>query len=181
MAKYQASKILAHKATLDWVAAHQPLPFQVITMHPVCVAGPDMTRTVKEQPLAFINDIILRSLDQGVVCIPPVFVDVRDVSRAHVAALKLPRQDSEEKEKGRGVVKEFLLAGRPTSWAAISRFVKEKEYGVLSRMSTDEETYPEPPVTETERAERELGIEWMPVEVTLGDVCREKRALERAS
>ena len=43
-AKYHASKLLAHRATLEWVAENKP-HFVVITLHPSFVFGRNLSQT----------------------------------------------------------------------------------------------------------------------------------------
>jgi nucleoside-diphosphate-sugar epimerase len=154
--KYQASKILAHRATLDWAAAHNP-SFNVISLHPSFVFGRSLTdpRSVSS------NDYLWHSLTSPQPVIPLAPVDVQDVAEAHVKALSADVGPT-------GEVAEFLLNASERegwSWDAVARFAKEKFPSVEVLL---EGPYGVTPQFETARAETLLGMKWRDMQDTVG-------------
>ncbi|KAK3368567.1 hypothetical protein B0H63DRAFT_441812, partial [Podospora didyma] len=116
--KYSASKVLAHRATLDWVSTHKP-HFSLITIHPSLVLGHDMTQTgtTAGGSNAFLTNSLATPPPSGPI-VPSSFVDVRDVSLVTLRSLdvSVPFNNDE--------VREYLVTGKPTTWDAIIAFVK---------------------------------------------------------
>jgi nucleoside-diphosphate-sugar epimerase len=165
--KYQASKILAHRATLDWAAAHNP-SFNVISMHPSFVFGRSLTdpRSVSS------NDYLWASLTSPQPAVPLAPVDVRDVAEAHVKAL------SADVGAVTDEVAEFLLNASERegwSWHGITRFVKEKFPSVEVLLDGP---YGVTPQFETSRAETLLGMKWRDMQDTVGSYLEQKVELE---
>lgn len=165
--KYQASKILAHRATLDWAAAHNP-SFNVISLHPSFVFGRSLTdpRSVSS------NDYLWYSLTSPQPFVPLAPVDVRDVAEAHVKAL------SADVGAATGEVAEFLLNASERegwSWDAVAQFAKEKFPSVEVLL---EGPYGVTPQFETERAETLLGMKWRGMQDTVGSYLEQKVELD---
>ena len=158
--KYHASKILAHRATLDWASA-QKSSFGIVTLHPSFVFGRNLLQTSAEG-LDGTNAMLWASLQAPKPPLAMSAVDVKDVAAAHLAALQIPL-------KGNGSVEEFLLSAGKTegwSWDQVAEFVK-KEYPAVG--VTMEGPFDEPPSVDTARAQDVLGMKWRRMEDTMRD------------
>jgi len=84
---YYYSKTLAERAGWDFVAQEQP-GFDLVVINPFMVLGPSFTPALNAS-----NEVIrdlLAGAYPGVVDLAWGFVDVRDVSRAHILAMETP-------------------------------------------------------------------------------------------
>ncbi len=156
--KYHASKLLAHRATLEWVAKNKP-HFVVVTLHPSFVFGRNLSQTSPEG-IDGTNAMLWGCLYSENPFIAASGVDVRDVALAHVRALEARFEEKNE-------VQEFLLsAGEEDgwSWAKIAEFVRRKypELGIKLKGPFDA-----PPLVETRRAEEVLSLKWRKMEDTI--------------
>lgn len=157
--KYHVSKILAHRATLEWVRTNKP-SFGLVTLHPSFVFGRSITQTSAEG-LDGTNAMLWGCLHSAKPFIPMSAVDVRDIALAHLKALEV------ETAAGEGV-EEFLLSAGPKdhwTWGQVAEFVRSK-YPVLDVKL--EGPLEEPPEVNTNKAETVLGIKWKPMEDTVG-------------
>ncbi|KAK0639504.1 hypothetical protein B0T16DRAFT_518387 [Cercophora newfieldiana] len=171
-AKYAASKILAHRATIDWMAARKP-HFSLVTVNPTFVLGYDMTQTDPTKP-GGINAFLLRSLatpTPGKPVIPAAFVDVRDVSSVLLRSLEL------QVEKGAPLT-EVLVNGNPTSWEEIIGFVKARYPSVDVKL---EGPFLTPFTADTSRAETQLGVKWRGIQEILASVLNQQMELRSRS
>lgn len=156
--KYHASKILAHRATLEWVAANKP-HFVVVTLHPSFVFGRNLSQTSPDG-IDGTNAMLWGSLYSETPIMPATGVDVRDVARAHVRAL-------DAKFEGKNEVQEFIISASEKdgwSWTNIVKFVKDKYPGLGTKL---EGSFDAPPSIETPRAEQILGLKWRTMEDTM--------------
>ncbi|KAK0622545.1 hypothetical protein B0T14DRAFT_535720 [Immersiella caudata] len=167
-AKYSASKILAHRATLEWMASNKP-HFSLVTVHPTFVLGRDKTQTDPARP-GGINAFLMRSLatpPPGKPMTPAAFVDVRDVSSVLLRSLDL--------EADRGVpLTEILVNGNPTTWDEIIGFVKARYPSVDVKLQGP---FDAPFTADTSRAEKQLGIRWRDLEEILRSVFDQQMKL----
>ncbi|CAN9233985.1 unnamed protein product [Alternaria alternata] len=157
-AKYHASKLLAHRATLEWVAENKP-HFVVITLHPSFVFGRNLSQTSPDG-VDGTNAMLWGCLYSEKPFIPAVGVDVRDVALAHVRAL-------ETKFNGNNEVQEFVLSASEKdgwSWTNIAKFAREKYPGLGTKL---EGSFDAPPPVESRRAQEILGIRWKRMEDTI--------------
>ncbi|KAK3682218.1 hypothetical protein B0T22DRAFT_521308 [Podospora appendiculata] len=164
--KYSASKILAHRATLAWMETHKP-QFTLITLHPTFVLGHDLTQTTPTP--GGINAWVLHSLASGKPLIPASFVDVRDVSLAHLRSLDTPVDVA-------APLTEELLAGPETSWREIAALVKGRYPGVVTTLDPEGE-YNVPFKADSARTERDLGITWRGIEEIVSSVLEQQLQL----
>jgi len=158
--KYHASKILAHRATLEWVAANKP-HFVVVTLHPSFVIGRNLNQTSPDG-VDGTNAMLWGSLYSETPIIPALGVDVRDVARAHVRAL-------DAKFEGKNGVQEFIISATEKegwSWTNIVKFVKKKYPSFGTKL---EGPFVASPSIETSRAEEILGLKWKTMEDTIAD------------
>ncbi|CAK7201362.1 hypothetical protein SEUCBS139899_004066 [Sporothrix eucalyptigena] len=120
--KYHISKILAHRATLDWVAAAtkrgDTIP-EVVTVHPFYVIGHDRTQNTPGEANG-VNKIYLGSLLGPQPYVSSALVDVRDVAAVHVGAITATNLQPH------GSVTEVITKGPLVTWEEIIDFVKEK-------------------------------------------------------
>lgn len=156
--KYHASKLLAHRETLDWAEKQSP-HFSIITLHPSFVFGRNLTQTSPEA-IDGTNAMLWGSLHSPQPFIPMAGVDVRDVATAHIKALDIDVGKTSE-------VEEFLLSASEKdgwSWRKINEFVRQKYPAIDVKL---EEPFADPPKLETQRAEKVLGLKWKSMEDTL--------------
>ncbi|CAH0023741.1 unnamed protein product [Clonostachys rhizophaga] len=164
--KYQASKILAHRATLDWIAETTP-SFDLITLHPSFVLGEDLTQ-VDETPKG-VNGLFVNSLLSDKPIIPSSFVDVRDVAVAHLKALTAPVGP-------RGTVTEAIIDGPTIDWDTIVKFVGDYYPEFPLKLSGP---FPEGATMDNSRAERDFGIKWHTSEETIRSVLDQQVRLRK--
>ncbi|KAK0737209.1 hypothetical protein B0T21DRAFT_383227 [Apiosordaria backusii] len=159
--KYSASKILAHRATVEWMQVHQP-QFSLATLHPTFVLGRDLTQQTSTPN--GINAFLMTTLTNppgGKPVVPASMVDVRDVSLAVLRCLDVKLEQGE-------LVTEYLVAGKPTSYDDIVRFVKEKYSDIPVKI---EGPYSKPFTVDTSRTEKDLGIaRWHSIEEIVSSV-----------
>jgi len=163
MNKYQASKLLAHRACLDWVEQQSfagKLSFAVVTLHPSIVVGRHLLQPSPVDP-GSSNAHIWDSLFAPEALLPMAGVDVRDVARAHLLALKLAND-----ELGvNGQVAEFVISASDWTWRGIIDFVKRK-YPWLNITLKDGPSFSVVP----KKAETVLGINWRSLEDAVGEL-----------
>jgi dihydroflavonol-4-reductase len=82
---YYYSKAQAEKAVWDWAEKHPEI--KVVSINPFVVIGPSLVKSLNPSPKV-IKTIIDAKDFPGIVDLTFTFVDVRDVSRAHLAALE---------------------------------------------------------------------------------------------
>ncbi|KAF1358047.1 NAD dependent epimerase/dehydratase [Lizonia empirigonia] len=157
--KYHASKILAHRATLEWASTHNP-SFSIITLHPSFVFGHNMTQASADA-LDGTNAMLWGCLHSPKPFIPMSAVDVRNVASAHLKALDV--------QTGvKGEVEEFLLSAglkEHWTWDQVAEFVRSKYPSFDVKL---EGPFEEPPQVDTQRAESVLGMQWRSMEDTVG-------------
>jgi nucleoside-diphosphate-sugar epimerase len=130
---YSVSKGLADRAVRDFKRAHPDL--DVTTIHPGYVFGPLGSGQVYNSPATgsnrYIYGLIAGSPDRPVseydpaVRAPPLNVDVRDVARAHVLALKVPPSDEP---------KRFILSSSTFTWKEAIEFIAKARPELKGRL-----------------------------------------------
>ncbi|KAK3358013.1 hypothetical protein B0T25DRAFT_605423 [Lasiosphaeria hispida] len=166
--KYSASKILAHRATVEWMSKHKP-HFSLVTVHPTFVLGHDFTQKDASSPSG-INAYLLRSLTAppgGKPIVPASFVDVRDVSLVMLRSLGL---EGDEKQP----LTEVLVAGYATTWQEVVDIVKERYPSVEVALQGP---FAAPFTADTSRAEQQLGIRWRIAEEIISSVFDQQMEL----
>ncbi|KAI0065632.1 NAD(P)-binding protein [Artomyces pyxidatus] len=172
---YGASRGLADKATWEYAKAHPEL--DVTVLYPPFIWGPS-SRGQVINPHAFDSNQYLYALINGEKRrpVPPVstiaeFVDVRDVARAHVNALKLPKSDKP---------KRIIPTAGEYSWVQAVRYLAKTRPGLRDRLPVIEGDGPAVPVHATfdGKSAKLVGLEtYISFEETVGAVIDE--ALER--
>ncbi|KAK0711952.1 hypothetical protein B0H67DRAFT_647281 [Lasiosphaeris hirsuta] len=167
--KYSASKILAHRATVEWMSKHKP-HFSLVTVHPTFVLGYDYTQKDASSPSG-INAYLLQSLTAppgGKPIIPGSFVDVRDVSLVMLRSLGLEGGDW-----GKPLT-EVLVAGRATTWQEVVDIVRERYPSVEVALQGP---FAAPFTADTSRAERQLGVAWRSTQELISSVFDQQMEL----
>ncbi|KAE8312547.1 hypothetical protein BDV41DRAFT_588812 [Aspergillus transmontanensis] len=157
MAQYHASKLAAHKATLDFHSTNSPA-FDIITLHPVFVYGRSLVQETADQ-LSGSCGTLFQSLFSETPSSPQFNgVHVDDVADAHVKVL-------DDGVKG---FRSYLLAAETRPWGDVRRFLEGRYPGVGFGLKSggDEVGYR----VDAGRAERELGIVFKGLESMVGDV-----------
>ncbi|KAJ8116997.1 hypothetical protein OPT61_g1707 [Boeremia exigua] len=164
--KYHASKVLAHRATLEWATSNKP-SFQIITLHPSFVFGRNLSQTTAAG-IDGTNSMLWGSLHSPQPFIPIAAVDVRDVAAAHIKALDV-------QISAKGEVEEFLLSAGPKegwTWGGVKDFVVEKYPAIDVKLQGP---FGELPSMETDKAENALGVKWRSMEDTMASVHYDDR------
>ncbi|KAE8419600.1 hypothetical protein BDV36DRAFT_251285 [Aspergillus pseudocaelatus] len=158
MGQYHASKLAAHKATLDFYSTTNP-GFDIITLHPVFVYGRSLVQETADQ-LGGSCGSLFQSLFSETPSSPQFNgVHVDDVADAHVRVL-------DDSVKG---FRSYLLAAETSPWGDVKRFLEGRYPGVgfgLKTVDGGDISYR----VDAGRAERELGIGFKGLESMVGDV-----------
>lgn len=165
--KYQASKILAHQATLAFMRTHSP-SFDLITMHPTFVLGRSLVQ-MSAAGIDGINAWLWSSLNSKKAQFASLCVHVRDVAEAHVKAL--------QRDVPSGTA--FLLSGPSFGWDDVVKFVKSEYEGKIDVNLIG--PFSEPPVADASKAERLLGMTWRSMEEIVGDVLDQQLDFKKSS
>jgi nucleoside-diphosphate-sugar epimerase len=186
---YSVSKGLADRAVRDFKRAHPDV--DVTTIHPSYVYGPVGSGQVYSAPGTgtnrFIYGLIAGAPDRPVsgydpaIRGPPLHVDVRDVARAHVLALKVPPSADEPKR--------FILSSSRFTWKEAIEFIAQARPELKGRLPVI--TGKEPPVPpfailDTSATENILGlrnyVEWQDTVLdTIDDLLRVEKELAAAA
>jgi len=109
--------------------------------------------------------------------LPPLFCDVRDVARAHVAALKLARKPAS------GNIKRYLICGGAFTWKAAVEHLAKAFPDLKPRLASTEKDMPLPGKLSTidaRPAAEDLGIvEYIHWEKTLEDTIKSLLEVEK--
>jgi len=181
---YSVSKGLADLAVRDFKRAHPDL--DVTTIHPSYIYGPLGSGQVYNTPASGTNRYIY-GLISGAPGRPvpgydpairgsPVNVDVRDVARAHVLALKVPPSD---------VPKRFITSSSRFTWKEAVEFLSEARpelKGRLPVITGNEPAVPPFATIDTSATEAILGlkdyIKWQDTVLdTIDDLLRVEKEL----
>jgi nucleoside-diphosphate-sugar epimerase len=185
---YSISKGLADRAVRDFKHAHRD--FDVTTIHPSYVYGPLGSGQVYNTPATGSNQLIyglVAGAPDRPVCgydptlrAPPLHVDVRDVARAHVLALKVPPSADEPKR--------FIVSSSRFTWKEAIEFIAQARPELKGRLPfiTGKEP-PVPPfaILDTSATANILGlrnyVKWQDTVLdTIDDLLRVERVLTAA-
>ena len=185
---YSTSKALADLAVRDYKRAHRDL--DLTTIHPSYVYGPLGRGQVYSAPSTGSNWFIYALIDGApdrpvsgydpAVRGPPLSVDVRDVARAHVLALKVPPSEQ---------VKRFVISSSTFTWVEAVEFLAQARPELKGRLPII--TGNEPPMKlfatlDTSMTESVLGlkdyIKWQDTILdTVDDLLRVEKEMAAAS
>jgi len=185
---YSTSKALADLAVRDYKRANPEL--DLTTIHPSYVYGPLGRGQVYNAPASGTNQDIYALIDGApdrrvsgydpVGRAPPLNVDVRDVARAHVIALKVPPSDE---------VKRFVISSSRFTWVEAVEFLAQARPELKGRlpMITGDVPPVQPFATlDTSTTESVLGLKdytkWQDTILdTVDDMLRVEKELTAAS
>ncbi|ETS76903.1 hypothetical protein PFICI_10777 [Pestalotiopsis fici W106-1] len=168
---YRTSKTIAEKAAWQFMQDHQP-GFELATICPPLVFGPvlhhlDSLSAINTSNQRFVDMVRGAWKDQIPETGTYLWVDVRDVARAHVLAF--------EKSTARGQ-RYFITAGRFNNrdLAAIVRDSFPELESTLPDIEITGGGYPEAGIYgyDNAKASKELGIDWMSLEKSATDTVR---------
>ncbi|QRW12609.1 NADPH-dependent methylglyoxal reductase GRE2 protein [Ceratobasidium sp. AG-Ba] len=176
-AGYRASKKLAEKAAWDFVENEQP-SFDLVTICPPMVYGPALQEVTDLQQLNYSSTAfytLFSGKDQGPKQVPLwLWVDVRDVAWAHLAAIETPRAGNNR----------FLISGGTFNIAQVCDFIW-KAYPERARTKGIPKSKPEdhgPPggtySSNNSKSKEILGVEYRNFWTTLKDMLDQFIALE---
>jgi nucleoside-diphosphate-sugar epimerase len=154
---YAGSKILADKATTEFVQAKKP-HFTVITIHPSFIYGHNLLQSsFAELSPNSTNGWLWEALQTPNPTYGNRGIHIVDVTEAHLRALKVttesdPDMDPDSWSSGIG---KFILSVQPFDWNKVGDFVKEKYPRVGSKIEGWET---KGGVIDTTRAEQILGL-----------------------
>ncbi|KAI0290424.1 NAD-P-binding protein [Multifurca ochricompacta] len=181
---YSVSKALADRAAGDFKRDHPE--FDITTIHPSYVFGPTGTGQVYNSVATgtnlYIYELIAGPAGRPVRGYnrnngtPPLNVDVRDVARAHVLALKLPPSDTP---------KRFILSTSTFTWTEAIKYIAEVRPDLKARLPviTDNEPAIGPSVKlDTSATDNVLGlknyVKWQDTVLdTINDLLRIEKQL----
>jgi len=161
---YCASKTLAEKAAFDYAKQHPEL--QITSINPPMIFGPPEQAVSSTTSLNTSSNMIYELISGKNKELPPqglpLFVDVRDVAKAHVLALK---NDSV-------IGKRVLLSGGPYTLYNTVKFIAEQRPELKPRLPSLENATPETRLIsriDTSVAEKDLGLSFISYEKCLFD------------
>ncbi|KAJ5591260.1 NAD-dependent epimerase/dehydratase [Penicillium hetheringtonii] len=164
MSQYHASKLAAHKATLDFYTEKKP-SFDIVTLHPVFVYGHSLVQETADQ-LGGTNGLLFQSLfSEKPSAGQYLGVHVEDVALAHIKALD---------GNIRGL-QSYLLASPRRSWSEVKAFVQSQYPSLPIKLDAadDRVTY----TVDTTRAMSDLGIHFKGMEQQVQDVVDQQLKL----
>jgi nucleoside-diphosphate-sugar epimerase len=186
---YSISKGLADAAVRDFKSSHPDV--DVTTIHPSYVYGPLGSGQVYNTPAPASNALVYELISGApgrpvggfdpAVRLPPLNVDVRDVARAHVLALKLPPSRDE--------LKRFIISSSTFTWKEAVELLAQARSELKERLPVI--TGKEPPVApgatfDTTATETILGlknyVKWQDTILdTIDDILRVEKELAVAA
>ncbi|PIA93467.1 putative oxidoreductase [Cercospora beticola] len=169
-AKYSASKILAHQATRDFVEKEKP-EYKLVTFHPVLVIGESLVQKNFDQ-LDGMNQVLWSSLHSTQPTMPSTFVDVKQCAESHVNAVR----NYEKLKNGT----EYGLSSPAVAWNEVAKFVKQ-EFPQVQVKLDDGPSLSSKFEVDTEPADRDLKIQWRPVQDVVRDTLGQQQAFQKQS
>jgi nucleoside-diphosphate-sugar epimerase len=143
---YSLSKILAERAAWDFLKSHPEATFDIVTMLPTFVFGPNLLQTSARET-AGINGTLWKILTGGIPFpFPNGNVHVEDVARAHILALNQSKIPAGNR---------YLLAASDESWSSALEYVKGRW---PERKWAEKETVGVPIKFDSSKAVTELGL-----------------------
>ncbi|KAJ5152011.1 NAD-dependent epimerase/dehydratase [Penicillium capsulatum] len=162
--RYMATKLVADKAASAFRETAQP-HYSLITLHPTCVYGHNLVQESPADVWAYTN----RHMWEVIMDKCPVSwfggVHIQDVVDAHLRVLERDIPDGSK----------YLLAGPSISSKEVKQVMEklyphvETSFGEIS----EHRTLP----TDASKAERELGIQWKPLEDMISGIMDQQLAL----
>ena len=173
-AAYCASKAFAEKAAYDFIEKHKP-PFAITTLCPPLVYGPIAHQVDSIDKLNKSSEEIWNLINGSQNSVPPTsfpaFADVRNLAEAHRSALESPEAAN----------KRFIITSGPYLNQRICDIVRKIFPQLKNKVpfANPNEALPDHYRLNHDRATRELGIKWIPLENTIKDTVEGLLALEK--
>ncbi|KAF4556535.1 NAD dependent epimerase/dehydratase-like protein 6 [Elsinoe fawcettii] len=164
-AMYQASKIMAHTATLNFIEKNKP-HYGLVTIHPSFVLGHSLIQETAES-IDGINAFLWQTLQAEKPFFPPMWVHVKDVAEGTLKAL--------DPKIGNGEA--FLLSGNQFTWEDVVAYLKEKYPSLPVNLKGP---FDGSPVGDSTKATKVLGIQWRSYKEMISDVIDQQLALRAA-
>jgi len=114
---YSYSKVTAEKTA--WKMADAQNKWTLVVINPSFVMGPPLTLETKSESIQFMRDMISGKFYTGAPALEFGFVDVRDVSKAHILALENPNANGRH-----------ILAERTTGFFELGKVIDQEFKGV---------------------------------------------------
>jgi nucleoside-diphosphate-sugar epimerase len=165
--KYQASKILAHQASQQFLQKQKP-HFTLITLHPTFVLGPSLVQK-SAGDITGVVMMFMHSLTLDKPVFPSTCVDVRDVADAIVATI-----DANVERNG----EEFIITGPKFTWEDVVEYTKAAYPQVPMNLQPP---FDKPFDANASKAERLLGAKWRSMEEMVSSVLDQQLALAKES
>ncbi|KAE8154893.1 hypothetical protein BDV25DRAFT_135536 [Aspergillus avenaceus] len=179
IATYCAGKAMAERAAWDFMARENP-PFDLVTICPPCVYGPNANATadlVKLNTSSAEIYQLMSPMSKPSDPLPPpvvwVWVDVRDVAEAHLKAFEVPEAGGQR----------FLVSAGNHSSQKIADILRDHVAEVQDRVPLGKphsgmggrEVYG----VDASKSEKVLGLRYHPLEETVVDAARAFLRLEQ--
>lgn len=176
---YRASKTAAERAAWAWMEENPTAPFDLVGLNPAMVFGPFLpgAEPSSASELNTSNQIVYSVITAGQEAeVPPtrgpVWVSVRDVARAHVAALEVPEAGGERYLLAAGVYcnQELADVARRVEGDGKGSNVPRGNPG-----AREADTHFGVDASATQRA---LGIKWQALEDVMGELLPQLKRLD---
>jgi dihydroflavonol-4-reductase len=116
---YTKSKTLAEKAAWNFISAQDgDAPMELTVIAPGGVFGPPLGRNITGQSMSMLDQMLRGKLPMVPRTAFPM-VDVRDVAKLHVQALKLPKADNK---------RIIAASSEPNGFQSAAQFLKDQGY-----------------------------------------------------
>ncbi|KAI1855277.1 hypothetical protein JX266_000142 [Neoarthrinium moseri] len=180
-AAYRASKTFAERAAWEFVEREKP-DFDLVMLCPPMIYGPVFDERWIGRPEELdqsawnIYSRLLRPGLQSTDPVPPtglhLYVDVRDIARAHLLSASVPEAGG----------KRFVICAGEMGYQRIANILREslpQKRGTIpegdpGQWSMEEGTY----TASSEDAEKVLGLHFITAESTIGDFARQLASIE---
>lgn len=177
---YSYSKVLAEKAA--WEMAKAQNQWKLVVLNPSFVMGPSLTDNSDSESITMMNNYLKGKLATGVPNVAFGLVDVRDVARAHVRAAENPQAEGRTILSNQCVsmleisnmIKKVRGSGRGLPTRIAPKFVI-KLIGFLFGITAEfvEKNVNYPLRFDNTKSKQMLGMEYRPIEETMGDMVRQ--------
>ena len=172
---YCAAKSLAEKDGRDWIKSKKP-PFALTSINPPWIFGPSINGIKSLDHLNESTDTIWKIVNGTTKTIPPTefggFADVRDVAKAHLKAYELDEAAGERFLVGNHFDYQTAVDALRKAFRELKDRIPEGNPGT----GLDEPMYE----LDTRKARKVLGIEFIPLHVTLKDTVEDLLNAENA-
>jgi len=160
---YPLSKVLAERAAWDLIPSLAPM--ELVVINPSFVLGPPLSARIDATSVKMIKAMLEGGNKKGAHSRFMPVVDVRDVSKAHILAMET------EGANGRYLVASTAQYGL-LDWALYVEKHFPGEFKNLPTKALDPSKHAVANYVDHSKANRELGLEFIPCEVSVVDMVR---------